>query len=395
MRYFELTEGENQFQAFPLAVHFNNWTDFESKLVEISKKGLSSEEEMCSLMGIDINLYHSVIASSINKWRDSTTTSLLHGIAHIDNNFPKPGQQIFPNVKWQTRFLLMATQTIPGFRMYVKGIPDPQKRGFFLKINNQNALTGNEEKINEVLKILFLYNFFNRSKKVKLPKIIYRGVRANDLLHNEDLKDITTAIWKSDKSYSMKHKEVLDILIQYIVDNGLDKIADGKILSFTSSIPVAKYFTRGEGFILQVDPKKVSIITSEIHDADRVGGEDNFTGKKEREYIVRIPENFAWSKDNIIINDEEYFIAEQNPLGVSLFSHDNKEASYNIDGFKVKAKFNWNSSGTNGSVRFRVNDDWVSYSRQECKKTFGFDPLPTPENLNKITEFRVHPVKKW
>lgn len=185
----------------------------------------------------------------------------------------------------------------------------------------------------------------------------------------------------------MKRKEAIDIIIDYIIKNGLQKIAVGKMLSFTASKPIASYFTNGEGIIISVDTSKVEIVTSEKTDP-LFDQPDYVSGKKEREYIVKIPSGYKFKREDIIIEDLDYLVAEQNPLSVQFFDHDNKNADYDMDGHHIRAHFRWNSAGTNGSVYFEI-DNGYSESRSYCKKEYGFDPMPTKENLDKITNFKV------
>lgn len=121
---------------------------------------------------------------------------------------------------------------------------------------------------------------------------------------------------------------------------------------------------------------------------------DYVSNKKEREYIVKIPAGYKFKKEDIIIEDLDYLVAEQNPLSVQFFDHDDKYATYTLNNHEIKAKFIWNSSGTNGSVQFMIGNEFYE-SRGYCKKTYGFDPLPTEENLSKLTNFEIKESKRW
>ena len=131
-----------------------------------------------------------------------------------------------------------------------------------------------------------------------------------------------------------------------------------------------------------VDPKKVQIITSELTEPG-FDEKDYVSNKKEREYIVKIPRNYQFKKEDFIITDLEALIGDKNPLAVSFLDHDDKKATYTLDGHEIIARFYWNNAGTKGSIVFNV-DGRYSESRQYCKKEFGFDPMPTPENISKI-----------
>ena len=136
-----------------------------------------------------------------------------------------------------------------------------------------------------------------------------------------------------------------------------------------------------------VDPKKVQIITSELTEPG-FDEKDYVSNKKEREYIVKIPRNYQFKKEDFIITDLEALIGDKNPLAVSFLDHDDKKATYTLDGHEIIARFYWNNAGTKGSIVFNV-DGRYSESRQYCKKEFGFDPMPTPENISKISNFKM------
>jgi hypothetical protein len=385
---------ENDFTPFNGAVKFTDWTLFIDAIKQAVTHGFTTEEELCGYVGLEYPRYQRVVQTAINNWRDSTSTSLLHGIAHINLEQPRAGQQVFPDVMWQTRFIAMLVREklIGKFHIqFIKNSDQTDKP--FLMVRGEHALTTEDKILTQFLQILYLYNFYNHHKqtttKVKLPSFIYRGVRAHDLWQHANLKDIVGEIWKRDQSREMNRRDVINALCDYIIKNGLNKIAEGRIFSFTASIPVAKYFSNGEGFILRVDPRKVHILTSEVHDPERIGGKDYVSNKNEREYIIRIPDDYRFTNDDIIINDQEYFIAEHNPLCVALFDHNDKEATYTLNGVDITAKFNWNSSGTKGSLSF----NWDS--RVQFKQYHGFDPLPTEGNLDQISNFQIHRVKAW
>jgi len=259
-----------------------------------------------------------------------------------------------------------------------------------LMVRNAPALKvkiSGQAKVNRIIKGLYLYWFLNSRKKVKIPKILYRGIRAHDLFNHENFKDVMT---KLDLSGSIvtNRKTAIDALIRFICDKKLHKITDGHLLSFTATIPTAKYFSNGNGFILKVDTSRVEIITSEVHDEELSGPEPAY-GRIEREYIIKIPKDYDFKPSDIMINDKDYLLADKNPLCVALFDHDDIRAKYEMHGIEITARFIWNSNGTAGSLRFVTPDHWEQYTRGNFKKSFGFDPLPTESNLKDINNFRL------
>lgn len=374
------------FQNYNDAVMYDNhWGDFIQKCMSIPAG--SSFEKGCEIVGIKPEFFNKIIDLSIDEWREATSRSILHGISHmILKNTPVSNTPIFPDLIWQTRFLIMSKKVSPVFKFGLIPVFGKDKKPIIVK--GQQAVTGRADitvATNKILRCLYLYWYMNTNTKLKLPKKLYRGIRAHDLYNHPTLSTAIAAIFAADKSREMKRKDAVDLLIKWICDKKLHEILDGNILSFTASIPVAKYFANRQGFILMVDSSKVEVITSEVHD-ERLQGKDYMSNKNEREYIVRLSKDYKFEPSDIIMSDLEYFIAEQNPLCVSLFDHDNKEAFYTMNGKEICALFRWR---TNDSGGLYFNGD----TRNDFKAMFGFDPLPTPANLPSITNFVVREKK--
>lgn len=356
---------------------FDDWSSFISQVNNLPE---ISWEEACK----QLQLPTGALKNIISRWRDSTSTSMLHGLFNVSlGKIPKQGSPIFKDLKWQTRFLIMA-------------IKDGLLRIFDVdtkteKVNDENAkdiLISSQKKLNNIVRSLYVYWYLNSRMKIKAPKILYRGIRAHDLYNHDTFKPLIDHVWKSDATREMKRKHAIDILIKFICDKQLHKITDGNLLSFSASSPIAKYFADDKGFVLKVETAKVEIITSELHD-ERLSGVDFVSGKNEKEYIIRIPEDYAFKPEDIIIHDLDYYVADQNPLCVAYFDHDDKQAIYSINNQTIKARFEWNNSGTSGGIRYMLEGDWYPYSRNDFKKRFGFDPLPTENNLPEITSFKL------
>ena len=67
----------------------------------------------------------------------------------------------------------------------------------------------------------------------------------------------------------------------------------------------AKYFSDNEGIVVRVEASKVEIITSEKTEK-LLAKTDYVSKKREQEYIIRIPNNYKFKKDDITITDEDY-----------------------------------------------------------------------------------------
>jgi hypothetical protein len=213
-------------------------------------------------------------------------------------------------------------------------------------------------------------------------------------LYDFDTINELVATVDNDKDiYTTRKKKRMDIVIDYILKNGINEIIPGRLLSFTSSRNIASYFANGEGFILSVDTSKVKIITSEkteplLADADYV------SEKKEKEYIVKIPDSYVFKREDIFIEDLDYYVGDNNPLAVKYFDHNDKGAEYTMNNKRIYAQYYW-SSNTSGSVKYYIKDEEDDYSndyarsRKDFKQKYGFDPLPTIDNLDKITNFNI------
>lgn len=393
MRFRDLLT--EKFNAFPGALAFTDWSDFRAKLE--SAKGVKTEAELFRILGLDPKLFDELIESAIRAWRDSTSTSILQAIAHLDDRFPTPGEQIFANPIWQTRFLMKAPRG--RFGIMTQRVRDNQGMPIKLTSDAFAMTTTNVEQVNTLLQYLFLYNYMNRHFnffEAKVAKTLYRGIRASDLLNHAIISPMVQPFYQNKElKYAEKRRQAMDVLFQYLYQNGFSAIIDSPILSFTASLPTAKYFTRGEGFVLQVPSSAVRIISSEVHDPARLHGATFETrGKDEREYIARLPDDFRPSPANIIVNDDQYYLASNSPLAVGLLSHDDKEAHYVMNGVKIVAHWSWNNSGIGGKLVFRANDDW-SMGRGEFRKNHGFDPIPNEKTLGSVQGFEIKERKRW
>jgi hypothetical protein len=246
-----------------------------------------------------------------------------------------------------------------------------------------------------------------KEKTHKLPKYLYRGIRGTmwqkaEKAVGKEWVELTKIHSDAKYKHNKAMQEKYDLLFDYIVKNGIHKLTDGKFISFTASMPVARYFSNKDGFILRVDTSKINIISSELTE-ELFDQEDYVSNKKEREYIVVVPKNYKFEKDDIIVTDEDYLIATNNPLCVGAFTHDTKEAFYDMlddkgQKWNVHAYYVW-SSNDKGQVLYGVKKDgkedynWAD-GRNKIKTKYNFNPLPTEDNLDKISNFRVNDERK-
>jgi hypothetical protein len=378
---------------------FGDWSDFEQKFTQLDYRNIKSEEELCLLMDIDKEFYNKVINRAVYGWKHSPSTSFFNGIAKTKLELPKQGDIIFDSLLDQTRFILLMHENSIANRLMFSSVKDANGDNVIIK--GQKALTLKddlypkiEEKINKVLQVLYLYRIFTQHRQkqsnFKLPKKLYRGIRTSDLYNHQE---ISLKIEEVNKSTSFSHwrekrKCITDIIINHIKENGLRSISESRLLSFTSSESIAKYFTKGEGIIVEVSTGNVDIFTSIQHDT-RFDQKDFISNKNEKEYILDVSGKVSIT--DIIINDLDYFIASNNPLAVNLFDHNDKRAKYKIQNVQVEAFYTW-ISNTKGEIRYRnlsSENEWWDYSSTAFKNEFGVNPRVTEKNVKDIADFQL------
>ena len=427
LRFSEYNINEfNKFGTFPGSVQYTDWSGFKTKLLAAIKQGFKDEADLCKQMGLEKEQYDKIADNMILNWKDSVSKSLLHGTAEVGNKLPKKGDNIFKDTLQQTQFLILAGPGLQGRNMMgddnmTKGLRIIDRfalakikdaKGEPKTIGGVYAMTvaphvkeKTLDQINEIMQYVWLYVFFHHYKvkkdpKVakKMPKYLYRGIRGlfGSKQTIQDLFKGLNSDSRPDGKYSKKAdidntKARYDKVIEYIIGHGINKIADGKLLSFTAAKPIADYFANKEGMILRIDPSKVNIVSSELTEP-KFAEKDYVSGKKEREYIVRIPHNYKFSKEDIEIVNAEYLMSESNPLVVAQFSHDDVAATYELGGYSIRAKWYWKNNGK-GSIVFTAEKDghdvFYSEGRVTAKKELGFDPMPTEDNLKDIKNFKL------
>lgn len=373
-------------------IEFGNWQDFNEKLEAVQK--VETEEKLCEQVGMDFEFYQRIIQLSINFWRESPTQSLFNGMALKGLQLPKEGELVFNNHLSQTRFLTMLCKAGITHQLNLSRVKNDD--GKAVVINGTYALTfkgGHEsalgKKINDVLQAIYLYFFFCRKKEgIKLPKKIYRGIRLSDIRNHPMFKEAKASIKDINKSdRRQQEKQIIDVIVEIIINEGLNNLYDTNLLSFTSSKTVAKYFANNEGIIVEVNTKDVEIITSELHD-ERFAVKDYYSNKFEREYIVRLSEE-KLNVSNITISYVDYLIATNNPLAVNMFDHDDKTALYQLNGVNIKAYFVWTSNTTSAIRYCNMDEDTWGYSSKEFKDRYGFSPVISSKNLKDIKNFVI------
>jgi len=73
------------FGNFEGSIKFTDWSEFKSKVENAFTAGFETVEDLVSLVGLNIELYHKIKNHMIFNWKDSVTKSLLHSVSHLDN----------------------------------------------------------------------------------------------------------------------------------------------------------------------------------------------------------------------------------------------------------------------------------------------------------------------
>lgn len=420
-RFNDFVNEYKKFGDFEGALRFGDWSEFAKKLSAVTQKGFTTIEELLDGLGMDKAFYDKVKRNMIDNWIDSVSKSLLHGISGVDLEMPEKGDVIFKDPTAQTRFIIVGGPGAATRGMMMGDVNVTRGLGLWGYPSIVDAKSGKtvgrsmmevplsldpkkQDALDELLQYIWVYVFFNdhlkKSKGLKLPKALYRGIRVSNFYDKPEIRAELDKLKKEedgDFKWEKNTKMRTDVVIDYILKNGLSKIADGNYLSFTGSRSIAEYFTRSEGIILRVDPKKVRVVTSPLTD-EEFAEPNPITGKREQEYIVMLPDDYKFEKDDIIISSEEYLVGANSPLAVAFFGHDDKKAEYDYtddDGkkFHIETWYSW-TSNTSGKLTYKIDGNWQDGIKQ-IKRDFGFDPTPTEKNLDRISNFQIKPKKSF
>ena len=269
-----------KFGSFEGCIKYSDWSAFRDKIKQAVAQKFETIDKLLDILGLKKDVYEKIVDSLVYNWKDSVTKSLLHSVGEIGYKLPKAGDNIFPNIAVQTRFLIVVgsgdrstnlfgqTNSLPGLRLIspisIERIPnknpkkteDGDQKDRYQTIGGMYALTTDRvNTVNLIMQYLWTYVFFNRNahkklikkKPNKLPKVLYRGIRGlfNDKL---GIQDILKKIWaQKENSRFVNKKQAMDAVINFIIKYGISKLVDGKLLSFTASKPVSEYFSNGRG----------------------------------------------------------------------------------------------------------------------------------------------------
>lgn len=362
----------------------DRWDAFASRVPEAERLASMSDDQLARTIKVGHALIAKAVPEALREWRVSPSRSLVNCIAGAGDDVPSG--HVFRTLADQTRFIIKAREA--GILLPIDVLAVKDEKGKRIRLSQDAcALTVHPQsvnRVNDIVRAFRAWELRNRAQvttgKVRLPKVLYRAVRARDVDHDK-------SVGQDDRGYLHRWKDIVEAKIDAMTSNPLVEVSHSPLLSFTSNETVADYFTRNEGFVVSVDPAAVDVVAAWATD-EALDGKDQVSGRHEREWILRIPPEMTLAPSDVRVHDADYMAAIVSPLSVALFHHNDKEALYSLDGHRIKASFYWNSAGTNGSLSFRVENEW-GLSRAAVRKRFGFDPLPTPENISRVEDFRL------
>lgn len=342
-------------------------------------------EDIAAISPLEIEQFKQVLSDSFGEWRINPGRSFISAVGEAP--FARPGQNMFRSLEHQTAFLTglcrvsgQGTKNLQAVRSETPGERHHRELGVV-------AITASEsgvKYINDMARAFHVWAKRNtaivRSGKVKLPKKLYRGVRAHELNYPDfNIKS---------SSYKM-HEEFAADLIQarydHLLKNPIGSIFPGNVLSFTGNEAIARYFADEKGFIVSVDPRDVDVIAgwSFIEELDEV---DTVSNKHEREWIIRLAPEHVLNPENVEIFDADWLMVHGDYRGINLAGH-NSKATYEMNGHQIEAYFEYKPSGVGGSVRFCCDGHYMPWTKTEFKKQHGFDPIPKSANEVRNLQF--------
>lgn len=368
---------DNIIKFSPSWDEFLNDAPSEAELMDMSMNGMADRA------GLRVEDFQKIINKSIREWRFSPSRSLMNVLENVDR--ASAGGDMFNDLTHQTRILIGCTQLglfAERNLFCIRDASNEDRRRNRIKVaSDALAMTAEGEQaemVNSVCKAFYLWEERNRllvaSGKVKLPKKLYRGVRSNDVPFDKDRHPFLDG-----QPGSVRICNILEDRRNRLVSDPIADISRTSILSFTSNERIAEQFTKSDGYVIEIDPNDMLVVSSWSLD-DALAGKDNVTNRNEREWIMRVPRGHILSEENVRTHALDMYAGTADPRGIGILEGFT-EADYLLNGKYVRARFIWNASGSNGSIHFDVGDRVFPMKRSEVKRELGFDPIPRPDDL--------------
>jgi len=344
------------------------------ELPPASELATLSDADIARMSGLDEESFRFLVRAGIREWRESPSRSVINLLRNIDPN-SDADRSLFPSLLEQTRAIVALSRA---------GILDLNRNGYVRALigpdrNRLNVGGGTPamtliddglDRLYSATHALYLWASRNTARvnngAIKLPKRLFRGIRTKNLNVPFDAA--------ADAPYPVKHCRQVNSATRMLTSTPLSVLSHSPILSFTSQRSIADFFTRNEGFVIEIDPGSVEVIACWATD-EALDGHDAITGKHEREWIVRIPDNLTLAASQIHNLDYVWHRSFYLDSAVPMLEHYDV-AEYDLEGRSVRAFFVYKSSGNGGSIFYSVNNGF-SRSRGATRKELGFDPVPS------------------
>lgn len=350
-----------------------------------------SDAELAEHAGFRTEKFQDLINYSIRRWRVNPAGSLINIVKDIEQG--SEGQPMFADIKTQSQVIAGAILGKAVNERNMTGVwggkfkDNTDRKERWLLTQDYCAMTALGEeaaRINALGRAFRVWEEKNRALVregvVKIPKKLYRGLR------NRDLKIDTSGI-DSDLSRYERVVRVHQLRRELMLGNSLADFSHSEILSFSANRSIAEQFANQEGFVLEIDPAELSVISAWCMD-EALGGKDPVTGKDEREWIMRVGD-YSLKPENIINRTEEIAWISRDVSGIEMVNSNSVRAYYKLNGTSMECNSYWNASGTKASLFFTNHDGEFrsSFKRAEFKKLYGFDPLPSDKDKVESLEF--------
>jgi hypothetical protein len=382
------------------AIEFDeHWASFLARIPEDKDLAAMSLGDLQALLDKPSPSFESHIVQAIQAWREQPQASLLNCVSKtLDGQCQGP---IFEDLLRQTRFILKAQEAGLLFRGDTIQVRDGQGQPIRLT-NDANALTIRPEamaKVGAIVRFFYLYARRNQAmiahKQVKVPKILYRGIRYRDLIRHpyvmQAMKDLDINWGDLPHLHGRKHS--LKVVNEVLTKSSLVDILHSPILSFTASRKVAEFFANGEGVVLALDTTKVPFQTiTSCHHEVSMSGPDPMNGRLEQEWIIGLDRDYVVSPEALTVMDKDYLLAINSPLSVALLDHDDIKARYTMCGHAIESQYTWRTNNS-GRLEFRISGDY--YTRKGVRDKYGFDPMPNSLNVGDVEDFKLFNYEKW
>lgn len=375
----------------------DGWNGFTARFPSDDILVKMTASELAEYAGFKTDKFQDVLDYSIRRWRVNPAGSLINIIKDIDQG--SAGQPLFADIKSQSQVLgsaILGKVLIEGNMTGVWGgkFKDQLGRKDRWKLTQDycamTALGEEAATVNALARAFRVFEEKNRAMVregvVKLPKKLYRGIRNGNL--KIDTISIDDGIGRYERAVQV-HQLRRDLML----NNALADFSHSEILSFTANRSVAEYFANQEGYVLEVNPADLAVVSGWCLD-DALSGKDRVTGKEEREWIMRVG-GYSLKSENIINRTADIAWVSRDVSGIEMINSNSVRGLYKLNGINMECNSYWNETGTKAHLYFRNHDSQfgTSMKRGEFKREYGFDPLPSAKD--RVTDIEFYTYERY